>query len=317
MTVDLAGRPLSTAEVFSGQPPPRRGWRFDPILDIDGVLQVGCFDADLQASIPAACDPFLVWINEQTNQHYRGREAGHVRWVGAKHAVPSADCWCGWYYTADRGAARIMTLFPQQHHWVPLRGYAVTRVAAEGVVLGSRTVDDSVGSWRTERLVIDGPMHLDLLNADDYERVRDRYPTAVPHVLQQPERTFDCHFPVAPPPVPDATISDFLQQVVIDLCAGREVLGERRQVVRGVALTLHHLGRRDHLARIAWACMDFARFEEPGRLAFECNQHPDFEDLAGDPPAVLGIDEILTDPMLTVAAKAVALHGSEVLTGRW
>lgn len=316
MTADLVGGPLSTAEIFEGRPPPRGGWRFDPILEIDGVMQVGCFDAGLQASIPPECCPFLVRLNEQTNRHYRGRDRGNAFYVRPGHTVPEPNCWCGWYFTADRSAARIMTL-AKPHHWAPLRGYAVTRIAAEGVVLGSRTVDDSVGSWRTSRLVIDGPMHLDLLDADDYARVRERYPSAVPHVLQEPVRTFDCHFPVDPPIVPDVTISDFLQQVVIDLRAGREVLGERRQIVRGTALVLHQRGRRDHLARIAWACMDFARFGDNGRLAFECNRHPDFEDLAGDSPTVLGTDEILGDPTRSPAEKAVELHWSEVLTGRW
>ncbi|UVO10874.1 hypothetical protein NM962_12630 [Mycobacterium sp. SVM_VP21] len=307
---------MSTAEIFQGCPPPSGGWRFDPIIEIDGVLQVGCFDAGSQASIAPQCSPFLVRINEQTNRFYRGREPGHVRWSGGKHRVPSVDCWCGWYFTADQGAACIMTL-ARPHFWVPLRGYAVTEVAAEGVVLGSRTVDEA-NSWRTSRLLIDGPMYLDLFDADDFGRVQERYPTAVPHVLRSPCRSFDCQFPSGGPPgVPDATISEFLRQVVIDLCAGREVLGERRQVVRGVALALHHGGRRDHLARIAWACMDYARFGERGRLAFECNQHRDFEDLAGESPTVLGTDEILSDPTLTAAEKAVELHWSEMLTGRW
>ncbi|MGZ9828748.1 hypothetical protein ACXYTP_17720 [Tsukamurella ocularis] len=158
------------------------GWRIDAILDLGDVVQVGAFGPDGWTP-PARCAHERVEPVRRLNML-----AGPGRWdaaiggrSGDPHTSPGEDCTCGHHFTDSKLAGRFATLFPQRHPLVPLVGYAVTQIAAHGEVYPGVCEMDPEGTWRAERLRVDGPMFVDLPHGTStglLRRLQERYPTA-------------------------------------------------------------------------------------------------------------------------------------------
>lgn len=336
---------LTGEEMFAGVPPARTGWRYDPVLEIDGVLQVGGFDAETGCTVAATCSPDRARLNKVNHDAVvRGKRSNVSRREPSaeiphpSHYPPAKGCFCGWYFTSDRTAAEVVILSPPVHPWAPLRGYAVTQIEAQGEVLGSPTVFDPVGTWRAERLRIAGPMYLHLHRASDFERVQSRYPTAqnrwirknpalgvrpnssrklmqVDEVLATPEGRVSSQ---------DDKLTEMLRTLI--QCGLSYPDADMALIIAVTVLHHRYAGRPAggatvrglQLLRIAQATADvYLRYESPYRLDAECAAHPDFADLMDPPPAgtVLQTDAILADVTLSVAEKAMAVNTVENLFG--
>lgn len=175
------------------------------------------------------------------------------------------------------------------HPWIPLAGYALVEVEAAGEVLPSPVLNDPAGTWRAAGLRIAGPVHLHLHRGEDFERVRECYPSALPSWLRglRPPFAYRALWgSVAPSKVPtDDTVRTFLQRLVSTYGQNPRQMWPVHALEAIVALTDERYARRPghqraHLWRIAWALQDvLVHGGDAGRLRHECAQHPDFAGL--------------------------------------